>query len=55
MKLPINEKELNTIVNALSLGGDVPLYQKLKTFRDLKDANPDYIKMVMKETYGVEI
>jgi hypothetical protein len=33
MELPINEKELNTIVSALRLGGDVALYQKLWTYK----------------------
>jgi len=33
MKLPINEKELNTIINAMRLGGDTALYQKLWTFK----------------------
>ena len=30
MDLPINDKELNTIINAMTLGGDTALYQKLK-------------------------
>ncbi len=30
MDLPINDKELATIVNSLTLGGDTALYQKLK-------------------------
>jgi hypothetical protein len=29
MDLPINEKELNTIISALRIGGDTALYQKL--------------------------
>lgn len=33
MNLPINEKELNTIINAMLLGGDTALYQKLCTFK----------------------
>jgi hypothetical protein len=33
MELPINEKELNIIVSALRLGGDVALYQKLWTYK----------------------
>lgn len=33
MELPINEKELNTIINAMLLGGDTALYQKLWTFK----------------------
>jgi hypothetical protein len=33
MELPINEKELNTIIKAMLLGGDTALYQKLWTFK----------------------
>ena len=33
MELPINERELNTIINAMRLGGDTALYQKLWTFK----------------------
>jgi hypothetical protein len=33
MELPINEKELDTIISAMRLGGDVPLYQKLWTYK----------------------
>ena len=34
MDLPIDRKELKTIVNALSLGGDAALYHKLKEVRE---------------------
>ena len=33
MELPINEKELNTIISAMRLGGDSALYQKLWNFK----------------------
>jgi hypothetical protein len=33
MDLPINEKELNTIISAMRLGGDTPLYQKLWSYK----------------------
>ena len=33
MELPINEKELDTIISALRLGGDIALYQKLWTYK----------------------
>jgi hypothetical protein len=33
MNLPINEKELNTIISAMRLGGDVALYQKLWNYK----------------------
>ena len=34
MELPINHKDLKTIVNALSLGGDTRLYFLLKDIVD---------------------
>ena len=37
MDLPINDEELNTIVSAMHLGGDVALYQKLKLVKELRD------------------
>jgi hypothetical protein len=33
MELPINKKELNTIINAMRLGGDTALYQKLWSYK----------------------
>jgi hypothetical protein len=33
MNLPINEKELNTIISAMRLGGDTSLYQKLWSYK----------------------
>jgi len=40
MELPINDKELGTIISAMRLGGDAALYQKLKRIKDIRDANP---------------
>ena len=37
MQLPIDEKDLDTIINALSLGGDTRLYFLLKNVRDDKN------------------
>ena len=34
MELPINHKDLDTIVRALALGGDTRLYYLLKNYRD---------------------
>ena len=34
MELPIDEKDLDTIINALSLGGDTRLYFLLKNFKE---------------------
>ena len=33
MELPINEKELNTIINAMRFSGDPALYEKLWTYK----------------------
>jgi hypothetical protein len=33
MELPISDKELETILSALRLGGDTSLYQKLWSYR----------------------
>ena len=40
MDLPINDKELATIVGALRLGGDTSLYQKLKIIKEIREENP---------------
>ena len=40
MELPINDKELATIVSALRLGGDAALYQKLTRIKEIRDSNP---------------
>ena len=39
MELPINRKDLDTIINALSLGGDTRLYFVLKNIRDDNNLN----------------
>ena len=40
MDLPINDNDLETIVNALSLGGDARLYHLLKEVKEVRDNNP---------------
>ena len=40
MDLPINDQDLDTIVNALSLGGDARLYHLLKEVKEVRDNNP---------------
>ena len=45
MELPINYKDLDTIISALSLGGDARLYHLLKNIRD------DYR---IREEYNIE-
>ena len=37
MELPIDHKDLDTIISALSLGGDTRLYFLLKNIRDNKN------------------
>ena len=56
MELPINDKELTTIVNALTLGGDTALYQKLKLVKETRDENPGGpYKKILRESYGMTI
>ena len=43
MHLPINEKDLDTIISALTLGGDTRLYFLLKNFRDTNKLNDDKV------------
>ena len=53
MDLPINDKELNTIVSALRLGGDAALYQKLKIIKDIRDEHPGgAYKKIAREQFG---
>jgi hypothetical protein len=52
MDLPINDKELDTIVKAMSLGGDTALYQKLKLVKELKEQGLPY-KKILREDYGM--
>ena len=54
MDLPINDKELNTIVKALGFGGDAALYHKLKLVRELKEKGLPYEK-ILREEYGMII
>ena len=52
MDLPINDEELNTLVNAMSLGGDTALFQKLKLVKELREQGLPYKKILRKE-YGM--
>ena len=53
MDLPINDKELNTIVSALRLGGDTSLYQKLKIIKEIREENPGGpYKKIAREQFG---
>ena len=56
MDLPINNKELATIVRALDLGGDTALYQKLKLIKETIDENPGGpYKKILRESHGMVI
>jgi hypothetical protein len=52
MDLPINDEELNTIISALTLGGNTALYQKLKLVKELREQNLPY-KKILREQYGM--
>ncbi len=52
MDLPINDIELNTIIRAMSLGGDTALYQKLKLVKELKEQGLPY-KEILRKEYGM--
>ena len=41
MDLPINDQDLDTIVQAMALGGDARLYHLLKEVRDVRKADPN--------------
>lgn len=56
MELPINDKELSTIVSALRLGGDTSLYQKLKIVMEVREENPGGpYKKIVREKFGFVI
>lgn len=52
MDLPIDDNELATIVNAMYLGGDTSLYQKLKLVKELREQDLPY-KKILREQYGM--
>jgi len=55
MDLPINDKDLDTIVNALALGGDARLYHLLKEVKKVRDNNPGgpYKKILRDKGYVI--
>ena len=55
MDLPINDQDLDTIVNALALGGDARLYHLLKEVKQVRDDNPDgpYKKILRDKGYVI--
>ena len=56
MELPINDKDLSTIVNALALGGDARLYHLLKEVKQGREQNPGGpYKKILREEKGITI
>ena len=56
MDLPINDKDLDPIIRALTLGGDTALYQRLKLVKETRDANPGGpYKKILRDTHGMII
>ena len=56
MDLPINDQELDTIVQAMALGGDARLYHLLKEVRDVRKADPNGpYKKPLREERGIVI
>ena len=55
MELPINDQDLDTIVNALALGGDARLYHLLKEVKKVRDDNPNgpYKKILRDKGYVI--
>ena len=54
MDLPINDKDLATIVNALALGGDARLYHLLKEVKHVRDMNPGGpYKKILREQHNM--
>ena len=54
MDLPLDDRELKTVVAALKLGGDTALHNKLKLVIELRDLGLPY-KKVLREQYGYEL
>ena len=56
MELPITDSDLDTIVRALTLGGDTALYQKLKLVKETREENPGGpYKKILRESHGMVI
>ena len=56
MDLPVDDKELATIISALHLGGDTALFQKLKLVKETRDDNPNGpYKKILRESHGMVI
>ena len=56
MDLPINDKDLETIVRALALGGDARLYHLLKEVKEVRENDPNGpYKKTLREERGIVI
>ena len=56
MELPIDDKDLATIVSALALGGDARLYHLLKEVKQVRELNPGGpYKKILREEKGMVI
>ena len=56
MELPINDKDLSTIISALSLGGDARLYHLLKEVKEVRELYPGGpYKKILREERGMVI
>tara|TARA_R100001082_G_scaffold80033_1_gene47269 strand:- start:292 stop:462 length:171 start_codon:yes stop_codon:yes gene_type:complete len=56
MDLPITDSDLDTIVQAMALGGDARLYHLLKEVRDVRKMNPNGpYKKILREQKGISI
>ena len=51
MELSVTQNELKSIINALRLGGDPALYQKLKLVLEYQEQGLPY-KKILREQYG---
>ena len=56
MDLPIDDKELATIVSAMHLGGDDRLYHLLKEVKEVRENDPNGpYKKTLREERGIVI
>lgn len=54
MDLPVNDRELQTIIRSLGFGGDTALYHKLKLVKELREQGLPY-KKILRDEYGIVI
>jgi len=54
MDLPIDDSELKCIIDALKLGGNTSLHNKLKLVLELRESDLPY-KKILREQYGYAV